>query len=135
MLWDASVMRGYAIEAQDGRPGTVSDFLFEDAAWMIRWLVVATGIGFQVAKSFCQPAAGESRSSVRSLQNARPTQRVSDDKILPPRGSIVVFRVMSIRQLGEPVARAELVAYQLRKAAPLDACSPVNRIVAEPARA
>jgi len=43
MLWDASVMRGYAIEAQDGRLGTVSDFLFEDAAWMIRWLVVDTG--------------------------------------------------------------------------------------------
>ncbi len=43
MLWDASVMKGYAIEAQDGRLGTVSDFLFEDAPWMIRWLVVDTG--------------------------------------------------------------------------------------------
>ncbi len=43
MLWDASVMKGYAIEAQDGRLGTVSDFLFEDASWMMRWLVVDTG--------------------------------------------------------------------------------------------
>jgi len=43
MLWDASVMKGYAIEAQDGRLGAVNDFLFEDTAWMIRWLVVDTG--------------------------------------------------------------------------------------------
>ena len=43
MLWDASVMKGYAIEARDGRLGTVSDFLFEDTSWMIRWLVVDTG--------------------------------------------------------------------------------------------
>jgi hypothetical protein len=43
MLWDASVMKGYAIEAHDGRLGTVNDFLFEDATWLIRWLVVDTG--------------------------------------------------------------------------------------------
>ncbi len=43
MLWDASVLKGYAIEASDGPLGTVSDFLFEDTNWMIRWLVVDTG--------------------------------------------------------------------------------------------
>jgi hypothetical protein len=43
MLWYASVINGYAIEASDGRLGTVSDFLFEDTSWMIRWLVVDTG--------------------------------------------------------------------------------------------
>ena len=43
MLWDASVIKGYAIEAEDGRLGSVSDFLFEDASWMIRWLVVDAG--------------------------------------------------------------------------------------------
>jgi hypothetical protein len=43
MLWDASAFNGYAIEASDGRLGTVSDLLFEDAGWIIRWLVVDTG--------------------------------------------------------------------------------------------
>lgn len=43
MLWDASVMKGYTIEANDGQLGTVSDFLFEDDRWTIRWLVVDTG--------------------------------------------------------------------------------------------
>jgi hypothetical protein len=43
MLWDASAINGYAIEASDGRLGTVSDLLFEDAGWVIRWLVVDTG--------------------------------------------------------------------------------------------
>src|SRR5579872_2156944 len=43
MLWNASAINGYAIEASDGRLGTVSDFLFEDASRIIRWLVVDTG--------------------------------------------------------------------------------------------
>jgi sporulation protein YlmC with PRC-barrel domain len=43
MLWDASVLKGYGIDAEDGRLGTVSDFLFEDTSWTIRWLVVDTG--------------------------------------------------------------------------------------------
>ena len=36
-------LRGFAIVASDGRLGTVSDFLFDDAAWQVRWLVVRTG--------------------------------------------------------------------------------------------
>jgi hypothetical protein len=43
MLWDASAINGYAIEASDGRLGTVSDLLFKDIGWVIRWLVVDTG--------------------------------------------------------------------------------------------
>ena len=43
MLWNASVIKGYAIEASDGDIGTVSDFLFDDASWLVRWLVVDTG--------------------------------------------------------------------------------------------
>src|SRR5271156_5389574 len=43
MLWNASVINGYSIVASDGRLGTVSDFLFDDANWLIRWLVVDTG--------------------------------------------------------------------------------------------
>jgi sporulation protein YlmC with PRC-barrel domain len=43
MLWNASAIKGYAIAASDGRLGTVSDFLFDDASWSVRWLVVDTG--------------------------------------------------------------------------------------------
>jgi len=43
MLWNASAIEGYAITASDGQLGTVSDFLFDDASWLVRWLVVDTG--------------------------------------------------------------------------------------------
>jgi sporulation protein YlmC with PRC-barrel domain len=43
MLTNASTINGYAIAAEDGKLGTVSDFLFDDASWRIRWLVVDTG--------------------------------------------------------------------------------------------
>ena|SRR5579872_6600948 len=43
MLWNASAINGYTIAASDGLLGTVSDFLFDDASWLIRWLVVDTG--------------------------------------------------------------------------------------------
>jgi sporulation protein YlmC with PRC-barrel domain len=43
MLWKASAINGYAIAASDGELGTVSDLLFDDASWLVRWLVVDTG--------------------------------------------------------------------------------------------
>jgi hypothetical protein len=43
VLWDASAINGYAIEASDGRLGTVSDLLFEEVSWVVRLLVVDTG--------------------------------------------------------------------------------------------
>jgi len=43
MLWNASAINGYAIAASDGQIGTVSDFLFDDISWLVRWLVVDTG--------------------------------------------------------------------------------------------
>jgi hypothetical protein len=43
MLTNASAVHGYAILASDGRIGTISDFLFDDASWSVRWLIVETG--------------------------------------------------------------------------------------------
>jgi hypothetical protein len=43
MLWNASAISQYTIEAIDGPVGTVSDFLFDDSSWSVRWLVVDTG--------------------------------------------------------------------------------------------
>src|SRR5471032_753035 len=42
MLTTASAINGYAIAASDGELGRVSDFLFDDSSWLIRWLVVDT---------------------------------------------------------------------------------------------
>ena len=43
MLIVGSALKGYAIEASDGHMGTVETFLFDDATWKIRWLVIDTG--------------------------------------------------------------------------------------------
>ncbi len=43
MLWNASKINDYAVVASDGRIGTVIDLLFDDASWLVRWLVVDTG--------------------------------------------------------------------------------------------
>ena len=43
MLWDACTMIGYSPVASDGELGTVSDLLFDDTDWGLRWLVVNTG--------------------------------------------------------------------------------------------
>jgi hypothetical protein len=42
MLWNASALKGYAVEASDGAIGTVTDLLFDDKTWTLRWLVVHT---------------------------------------------------------------------------------------------
>src|SRR5471032_1770627 len=57
MLWNASSIKGYAIEATDGRLGTVSDFLFDDASWLVRWLVVDTGKWLSGRKVLLPPSA------------------------------------------------------------------------------
>jgi uncharacterized protein YrrD len=57
MLRSIDELIGYKIEARDGDIGKVSDFLFDDELWVIRYLVVNTGnwlIGRQVIIS---PAA------------------------------------------------------------------------------
>jgi hypothetical protein len=42
-LWRASALIGYDIHATDDSIGSVSDILFDDAGWTLRWLVVDTG--------------------------------------------------------------------------------------------
>lgn len=42
MLTTASEIKGYAIAARDGDLGKVSDLLFDDSSWLVRWLVVDT---------------------------------------------------------------------------------------------
>jgi hypothetical protein len=43
MLYKASTLTRYAIQARDGAIGSVADLLFDDERWIVRWLVVDTG--------------------------------------------------------------------------------------------
>jgi hypothetical protein len=43
MLRHTSDIKGYSIGAEDGQIGSVVDFLFDDRAWLVRWLVVDVG--------------------------------------------------------------------------------------------
>jgi hypothetical protein len=57
MLIVAAALRGYDIEATDGLIGTVSDFLFDDETWVLRWLVVDTGTWLVERKVLIHPSA------------------------------------------------------------------------------
>jgi hypothetical protein len=57
MLRVGSVLQGYSIEATDGGIGSVSDFLFDDSTWKIRWLVVDAGTWLTGRKVLVHPSA------------------------------------------------------------------------------
>ena len=57
MLEALSALKGYAIEASDGRMGSVGDFLFDDRSWKVRWLVVDTGTWLTERKVLLHPSA------------------------------------------------------------------------------
>jgi sporulation protein YlmC with PRC-barrel domain len=79
MFWNASVIKGYAIAATDGRLGTVSDFLFDDASWKIRWLVVDTGNWLSGRKVLLPPSAlGHPDPKEREFSVGLTMQHVKD---------------------------------------------------------
>ena len=57
MLQVISALEGFAIEASDGRLGTVVDFLFDDSLWRVRWLVVECGSWLKKRKVLIHPSA------------------------------------------------------------------------------
>jgi hypothetical protein len=57
MLQLISPQKGFAIEATDGRVGTVVDFLFDDASWKVRWLVVDCGTWLKGRNVLIHPSA------------------------------------------------------------------------------
>ena len=57
MLLAASALKGYAIQATDGRMGWVEDTLFDDQSWKIRWLVIKTGAWLSERKVLVHPCA------------------------------------------------------------------------------
>ena len=57
MLRVISPLKGFAIEASDGRVGTVVDFLFDDTTWKVRWLVIDCGTWLTGRKVLIHPSA------------------------------------------------------------------------------
>jgi hypothetical protein len=57
MLIVGSALRGYAIQASDGRIGTVKTLLFDDISWKIRSLVIDTGNWLSGRKVLVHPSA------------------------------------------------------------------------------
>ncbi|MEO8306385.1 MAG: PRC-barrel domain-containing protein [Betaproteobacteria bacterium] len=57
MLRSMNDLEDYAIRATDGDIGRVTDFYFDDAAWVIRYLVVDTGTWLSSRKVLISPVA------------------------------------------------------------------------------
>jgi hypothetical protein len=57
MLRHQSQFKDYAIHASDGAVGTVTDLLFNDTTWLVRWLVVDTGNWLTGRKVLLPPSA------------------------------------------------------------------------------
>ncbi len=75
MLWNAATVNGYAVAASDGQIGTVSDLLFDDAGWTVRWLVVDTGHLLSGRKVLLPPSALGKPDPVRRQFPVRLTMR------------------------------------------------------------
>jgi hypothetical protein len=56
MMQVISALKDFAIVASDGRIGGVSDFLFDDVTWKVRWLVVDCGTWLKGRKVLIPPA-------------------------------------------------------------------------------
>jgi len=57
MMFKASSLPGYAVQATDGAIGCVTDLLFDDRSWKIRWLVVDTGLLMPGRRVLIHPSA------------------------------------------------------------------------------
>jgi hypothetical protein len=56
MLREISEINDFTVVAIDGRLGRVTDFLFDDLTWLVRWLVVDTGNWLSGRKVLLPPA-------------------------------------------------------------------------------
>ena len=79
MLLQTSKINGYSIAASDGELGTISDFLFDDVTWSVRWLVVDTGHWLSGRKILLPPSAlGSVDAQARDLSVKLTKQQVKD---------------------------------------------------------
>jgi len=79
MLRNSSEIIGYTIGASDGRLGRVTDFLFDDDTWLVRWLVIDTGSWLSGRKVLLPPSVLGHFSGIGDQFSVRLTmQEVKD---------------------------------------------------------
>lgn len=98
MLRSASLINGYAIAASDGRIGTVSDFLFDDARWSVRWLVVDTGNWLSGRKVLLPPSVlgrldpkGDEFSVGLTMQQVKDSPEIDTDRAVSRQMETTVY--------------------------------------------
>jgi sporulation protein YlmC with PRC-barrel domain len=91
MLRVGSVLKGYAIEASDGRIGNVRDLLFDDRTWKVRWLVIDTGTWLPGRQVLIHPSA------IRQADDARHALSVALTKAQVDR-SPTIFQDQPVSQ-------------------------------------
>ena len=89
MLWTASDLRGFGLDATDGAIGSVDDILFDDQSWTARWLVIDTGTWLSGRKVLLPPSAMIHTSRVRASGALRPTARLGTSVMARPPGITV----------------------------------------------
>jgi hypothetical protein len=77
MLRKLNDLEGHPIEAADGAIGQVTDFLFDDESWVVRYLVVQTGEWFSNRSVLISPIAiGQPAWSYHTLRVPMTTDQV-----------------------------------------------------------
>ncbi len=65
MLWESSAVASFGMEASDGATGSISDLLFDDTNWALRWCVVDTGSWLSGRKVLLPPSPMGEANSIR----------------------------------------------------------------------
>ncbi len=79
MLWDAKALIGQIAEGGDGTVGIVSDLLFDDVSWSVRWIVVDTGSWLPGRRVLLPPVAfGQPDSATRRIPVTLTMTQVKD---------------------------------------------------------
>lgn len=79
MLWRTSEIIGYGIRATDGSIGSISDLLFDDISWTLRWAVIDTGTWLPGRQVLLPPSAlGRPDSTSREFPVDLTRDRVKD---------------------------------------------------------
>lgn len=79
MLQVSSALKGYAIAAKDGAIGTISDYLFDQTTWTVRWLVVDTGTWLTGRMVLVHPSAADHVDHERRQIDVALTRKQVED--------------------------------------------------------
>lgn len=87
MLWDASTFIGCTVQGSDGDGGTISDLLFDDSSWQMRWIVANTHYCFRREVLLSLSSVGQRDVIGRRIVVNLTMQEISDSlaaRLRPP---------------------------------------------------